>query len=213
MFRLTASAAKRTARTAAAGLQRANLTPGDRVAIATQGEGLAWEEAAAVQASVIGLVLGALHSGIVPVMINPQLPREIRHAQVRNAQVRATVDSPASLAALLESGAGLVGPDLAVAPLGRPMYYTSGTTGHSKGVWSGTVDEASSARWWADEQQQWALSADDTTLVHGPLTHSGPLRFSLLTLLAGGTVLLPGTFDLSRIAKSRSCMRWRRTWP
>jgi acyl-CoA synthetase (AMP-forming)/AMP-acid ligase II len=41
----------------------------------------------------------------------------------------------------------------------------------------------------------WAFAADDVHLVCGNAHHSAPLRFALGTLLAGGSVVLPGKFD------------------
>jgi long-chain acyl-CoA synthetase len=62
-------------------------------------------------------------------------------------------------------------------------------------VWSGVLTESQSEGLWGIEIEMWKCSPADVSLVHGPLAHSGPLRFALYTLLSGGDVLLPGQFD------------------
>lgn len=178
------------------------LATGDRIAIALPADGTPHDEAAEIQAHVLGLVMGALRTGIVPVMVNPALPTEVRDEIIADAEVSMVIDDPDTLFGLTATTDVTPPIDLAQVPLGRPMHYTSGTTGRSKGVWSGVWDEPTATAAWTDEQQQWAFTCDDVTLVHGPLAHSGPLRFAMLVLLAGGTVLLPGNFDAQRIAAS-----------
>jgi acyl-CoA synthetase (AMP-forming)/AMP-acid ligase II len=80
------------------------------------------------------------------------------------------------------------------------MHYTSGTTGQPKGVWAGVLSQPDAADLWGSEIDFWGITASDVTLVHGPLAHSGPLRFALYILLAGGDALLPGRFDAQRTA-------------
>ncbi|MHB1090702.1 MAG: class I adenylate-forming enzyme family protein, partial [Ilumatobacteraceae bacterium] len=46
---------------------------------------------------------------------------------------------------------------------------------------------------------QWSLDAQDVHLVCSPLYHSAPLRFSISTLLAGGSLIIPGPFEVGRI--------------
>jgi long-chain acyl-CoA synthetase len=140
---------------------------------------------------VVVLALAALRSGIVPVVVDPGLLPSERARVEGDADPALVVDSPAA------AGALLAGPEaeLAPVPLARPMHYTSGTTGRPRGVWSGTWDEATGAAWVAEETALWGIDGDDVHLVCGPLHHSAPLRFALMTLLAGGTVVVPGGFD------------------
>lgn len=147
------------------------------------------------------LVVGALRSGVIPVMVNPALTPAERAYVLADAAPALVVDDPGTLARLLSDGDGR-SVDLADVPLGRPMHYTSGTTGQPKGVWTGALPEADAARIWGDEQELWGFGPDDVSLVHGPLAHSGPLRFAISVLLAGGTVLLPGWFDAAAVARS-----------
>jgi acyl-CoA synthetase (AMP-forming)/AMP-acid ligase II len=85
----------------------------------------------------------------------------------------------------------------ALAPfaLGRPMHYTSGTTGRPKGVWVEPYDDALAARRSESFRTRWGIDDADVHLVCSPLSHSAPHRFALRTLEAGGTVVLQGRFD------------------
>jgi acyl-CoA synthetase (AMP-forming)/AMP-acid ligase II len=62
-------------------------------------------------------------------------------------------------------------------------------------VWSGVLNEADARALQAEENEQWGFVADDVHLVCGNVHHSAPLRYAIGTLLAGGTVILPGKFD------------------
>ena len=87
-------------------------------------------------------VLGALRTGIVPVVLDPGLPAAERAALAEDAEPALDLaDDPAQLLGDAEA-------DLADVPLARPMHYTSGTTGRRKGVWSGVLaeDDARAAR-------------------------------------------------------------------
>ena len=84
---------------------------------------------------------------------------------------------------------------LASHALGRPMHYTSGTTGVPKGVWVEPFRESEAAARSEDFQQQWGLVPDDIHLVCSPLGHSAPLRYTIRTLEAGGTVVVQERFD------------------
>lgn len=204
---LTATAPQIMAHSArfAGALAGRGLRRGDRVAVVTPEHRGRPDSAAAEQVLTLSLVLGALRSGIVPVLVNPLLTADERAYILRDCEPALALTEPGDLAALL--AADTVGVDLADHPLGRPMHYTSGTTGKPKGVWTGDLTEAESAALWADEQSLWRFGPDDLSLVHGPLCHSGPLRFALSVVLAGGSVALPGWFDADRIAVALTDLR------
>lgn len=195
---LTAVDAEVRARQAAAALRRRGIASGDRVAIVVPGSGSHGDErarrgAARVQRDVLSFAYGALRVGVVPVMVNPALTPAERDALIGDAAPSLVLDRAADLAEMLAGNDGEA--DLADYPLARPMHFTSGTTGRSKGVWTGILDDADARAMWLDEIEPWSLSSDDVMLTNGPLAHSAPLRFGIATLLAGGSVLLPGWFD------------------
>ena len=146
-----------------------------------------------MQRDVLGFVYGALRSGVVPVMVNPALTPAERAALIADTAPALVLDHAPDLREFLDGTSGEA--EIAEFPLARPMHFTSGTTGRSKGVWTGVLDEADARAMWLDEIEPWSLASDDVMLTHGPLAHSAPLRFGIATLLAGGTVLLPGWFD------------------
>jgi acyl-CoA synthetase (AMP-forming)/AMP-acid ligase II len=177
---LTAAEAEPRQRRAAGALRRSGLTRGDRVVFCLPGSG-----------DLLCAALGALRSGVVPVLLNPALLPAERALLVADADPALCVQEPAELAALTDGPEA----DLAPWPLARPMHYTSGTTGTPKGVWSGLLDDADAAALLAEERELWGFEAADVHLVCSPLHHSAPLRFAGGTLLAGGAVLLPGPFE------------------
>lgn len=202
---LTAVDAEVRARQAAAALRRRGIASGDRVAIVVPGSGphgdeRARRDAARVQRDVLSFAYGALRIGVVPVMVNPALTPAERNALIADAAPALVLHRAADLAELLAGDDGEA--DLADYPLARPMHFTSGTTGRSKGVWTGILDDADARAMWLDEIEPWSLSSDDVMLTHGPLAHSAPLRFGIATLLAGGSVLLPGWFDARVMAQA-----------
>lgn len=69
--------------------------------------------------------------------------------------------------------------------LGSQMLYTSGTTGHPKGVYRGSAPPASSLFAKMVETAQFN-GADDVSVVTGPLYHAAPLSLNLLLPLSAG---------------------------
>ncbi len=128
---------------------------------------------------LICAVLGALRTGVVPVLLNATLLEGERQALLADADPQLIITDGAHLAAL-DAGSPV---ELAPHPLTRPMHYTSGTTGRSKGVWAGLWDADTAAAAFADESDLWSFGPDDVHLVCSPMYHSVSIRF------AGGTLL------------------------
>lgn len=178
--RLAAADAEVMQRRAAAHLHAHGVRTGNRVAIVARSS-----------AELLATILGALRSAIIPVVLNAALtPLELAPL-LEDCEPALVLDDRGVRAAAGEDEQM----DLAPVPLGRPMHYTSGTTGRPKGVWSGVLDEAAAAALLREEQQLWNFRADDIQLVCSPLHHSAPIRFATGTLLAGGEVLLLERFD------------------
>src|SRR3954468_22114127 len=105
---------------APAALAAAGLRSGDRLLVS-----------AGASPELLTVVLGALRTGVVPVVLDPGLPPAERAVLAEDADPALDVGGdPARLLGTDEA-------DLADVPLARPMHYTSGTTGRRKGVWSG----------------------------------------------------------------------------
>ena len=181
---LRAADAERAQRRAAGSLRARGLRAGDRVAVI----------AGSAPSTYVAVALGALRTGVVPVLLNPALLPAEQDLLLDDAQP-SLVLRDADLPALLDGPEA----DLAPAPLARPMLYTSGTTGRPKGVWSGILDEADAAALLEEERAQWGFHAGDVHLVASALYHSAPLRFAAGTLLAGGDVVFLGGFDAGRM--------------
>jgi len=177
---LTAAAAEDLQRRAAGALAEAGCRPGDRVAVCLPSS-----------AALLCMVLGALRTGVVPVLLNATLTAPERQALVDDARPRLAVTQPAQLAELLD-GAPV---ELAPFPLSRPMHYTSGTTGRPKGVWAGLWDEATAAAAFGDEADIWSFGPEDVHLVCSPMYHSVSVRFAAGTLLRGGTCVILSRFE------------------
>jgi acyl-CoA synthetase (AMP-forming)/AMP-acid ligase II len=157
---------------------------------------------------VLEVSVGALRAGIVPVPISPLLtPAEVRYLledsgtlvlfcdrDVRQVPggVRLVVhfddDYAARLAGAPEAG-------VADHTLGRPMHYTSGTTGRPKGVWVEPGSPGQARARSEDFAGQWGITPDDVHIVCSPLTHSAPQRYAIRTLEAGGSVVVQERFD------------------
>ncbi|MCE7003097.1 AMP-binding protein [Kibdelosporangium philippinense] len=177
---ITAADSEKTQRRAAGGLKRAGLDVGERVVLSLPTSG-----------DLLAVALGALRSGVVPVMLDPALTAAEHAELVTDADAALVVDNQETLQKLVDGPAV----DLADVPLARPMHYTSGTSGRRKGVWTGVLAETVAQALFDEEVELWEFEAADRHLVVGPLYHSAPLRFAMHTLLVGGTVLLPGRFD------------------
>jgi long-chain acyl-CoA synthetase len=181
MERLTATQSEDQQRRVAGALAAAGLAAGDRVALLLPR-----------QAAAISAILGALRTGVIPVVLNAGLLPHERDALIEDADVQLVVEGDAGLASLLEGSPA----DLADAPLGRPMQYTSGTTGRPKGVWTGVLTETDARLLLEEEREAWGFAADDVNLVCSPLHHSAPIRFAAGTLLAGGDIVVIERFDV-----------------
>jgi len=160
------------------------LTRGDRVALAIPGS-----------EPYVRAVIGLLAAGVVPIPLDPKLTSSERAALFEDLAPSAVIEDQDQIDAL--AGAYPVG-----LPLARPMHVTSGTTGRPKGVWSGILGPASAQALLDEERNLWGFSADDVNLVLSPLHHSAPLRFAMGTLLAGGTIVVPGAFDVEAITRA-----------
>ena len=162
---------ERDQRRAATSMHKARLDTGDRIALVGRNS-----------PELIAVALGALRQGVVPVMVNPDLlphERQVILDDCRPSLVLGDADVAAFVGADVAESTAL-GP----VPLGRPMHYTSGTTGRPKGVSTGVLAESDGAALLAEEIEQWGFRSDDRHLVCSPLYHSAPLRFSMSTLMA-----------------------------
>jgi long-chain acyl-CoA synthetase len=177
---LTADAAEDAQRRAAGAFVAAGLVPGDRVAFSLPSSG-----------ALLCAVLGALRVGVVPVLLNATLLDSERNELIDDARPALVIGDPGLLAAL-DGGSPM---DLSPYPLARPMHYTSGTTGRSKGVWSGLWDAATAEAAFVDEADLWAFGPDDVHLVCSPMYHSVSTRFAAGSLLRGGTCVILRRFD------------------
>lgn len=163
------------------------LSAGDRVAFGVPSS-----------VDLLCAVLGALRTGVIPVVLNPALLAEERMVLVEDADPALVVDAEPALASLFEGPPG----ELAPVPLGRPMHYTSGTSGRPKGVWSGVLDESAAWDLFQEERTVWDFWAGDVHLVCSPLFHSAAIRFAAGTLLSGGEVVLLPKFDAAAAASA-----------
>ena len=155
--------------------------------------------------SFLSATLGCLRAGIVAVPLDIHLPAA--------AIAERLADADPALVLVHPELTSLVGPayrtevlteewpdttsaaDLSAWPQTRPMHYTSGTTGRSKGVFAGHLGVEGGRAVAHEEHEIWGFRPDDVHLVCGPLYHSGPHRFALNSLLFGGSVVLLDGFD------------------
>ncbi len=177
---LTADVADAAQRRAAGALRTAGLAPGDRVAFCLTSS-----------AALLCAVLGAVRTGVVPVLLNATLTEGERDQLIDDCQPRLVLTDNDGLASL-DSGPPV---GLAPYPLVRPMHYTSGTTGRAKGVWSGVWDPATAEAAFSDEADLWSFGPADVHLVCSPMYHSVSIRFAGGTLLRGGSCVILSRFD------------------
>ncbi len=180
-------AAERGQRRAAGALASAGLRAGDRLAVALPNS-----------PELLLVVLGALRTGVVPVLLHAGLLDHEIDALVDDAAPQLVVRDPTTLRHLLD------GPEheLAPVPLARPMHYTSGTSGRPKGVWSGVLERADAQAMFDDEADLWGFDDGDVHLTCSPLSHSVAVRFSASALLRGGTVVLTERFEARAVAEA-----------
>jgi long-chain acyl-CoA synthetase len=176
---------------AAEGLQR-----GDRVAVL-----------AGNRIESLEVTIGTLRAGIIPVPINPLLTEPEVEYLIEDSDARVLfTDRPVEPSPALDRVVTFGDAyeryiheakprDLASVALGRPMHYTSGTTGSPKGVWVKPHDERRAVELSEAFAALWDIDEEDVHLVCSPLAHSAPHRFALRTLEAGGRVVLQGKFD------------------
>ena len=89
--------------------------------------------------------------------------------------------------------------DAALDPVGdgwpTTMLYTSGTTGHPKGVAIGADDFRRTAVGLAMMGGRWNIGPDDSYLLVGPSYHAGPAVWAQVLLAVGGTVVIMRRWD------------------
>lgn len=180
---------------AAGALWRHGVRSGDRVALLAGNSG-----------PLLDLTMGALRTGVVPVPLDTHLADDAIAELLADADP-ALVVADAANAPRVTPGCATVpladllgdvpsdGPALGRWPEARPMHYTSGTTGRSKGVWSGVLGPDGGRALCEDERAVWNFSDDDVHLVCSPLFHSGPHRFALNSLAYGGRIVVLPAFD------------------
>ena len=177
-------------------LHSGGIVPRDRIAV--------WSSN---RSESLEVTTGALRAGIVPVPVNALLtPSEATYLIEDSGARWLFADRPVEPLPPLERVISFgdayerclheaAPAEIADYSLGRPMHYTSGTTGSPKGVWVEPVGEVAAAEISRDFAEQWGLTADEVHLVCSPLAHSAPHRYCLRTLEAGGSVVLQSRFE------------------
>lgn len=145
---------------------------------------------------LVAAVLGCLLGGYVPVVISEKLTERERNELTSDARPALFFDDE-TLANAFDAPAAHLSDTWRC----RPMHFTSGTSGRPKGVWSGWLDDDAANALLAEEAAAWDLSPTDRHLVVAPLSHSAPLRFPLMTLMAGGSIVVPTSFDPAVVSR------------
>lgn len=177
-------------------LRAAGLEEGDRVAVLARNS-----------VESLEVTTAALRAGIIPVPVNPLLTEREAEYIVEDSGARwlfsdRPVEPLPGLDRVVTFGDAYErcldeadGTELCDHARGRPMHYTSGTTGTPKGVWVRICKARKAAQMSADFISYWGLEPTDIHLVCSPLAHSAPHRYAMRTLEAGGTVALQSRFD------------------
>jgi acyl-CoA synthetase (AMP-forming)/AMP-acid ligase II len=141
-------------------------------------------------ASLLAGVLGSLLGDYLPVIVSDKLTARERDELTADVEPDLVVTDD-----VLAGGFDRAPVAIGEVPRCRVMHFTSGTSGRPKGVWSGWLDDADAQALVDEETTAWGMTPDDVYLAASPMSHSAPLRFPLMTLLRGGSVVVPTEFD------------------
>src|SRR5438874_2942917 len=206
----------------AALLQRYRLKPGDRLAMAI---GNRFE--------FIEIMYGTMRAGVVPVPLNTKLGADTLDYIIRDANCIAAVVEPSTNASIvdvanraplrvklsfgpvpegwldyeseLQSSAPKFEPPALSGDHPSFQPYTSGSTGHPKGV---ILTHAGQMWWIRAVQRYWPVANTDRALTAVPLYHKNAMAGAIKTVLHAGasTVILPN-FEPRRFLETLSTYR------